>query len=177
MSELNIGTLFSIIFFIIIVIVTMYIFYLFTSCESNEEIEKVTKNKTPDINIAFLSNIGTHYLESRIVNAIIKEGQYFIYSNKNAYHVKQLKENNKVSLLIYTKVGESMKQVLLYGELEIKNETENLVLYKLNIDKRKISITVDTEEKRETYYTYEGNYGTNIVTNFNELNMLIAGSI
>lgn len=129
--------------------------------------------KLDDYKIALVANRGSDYLEVRAMNVIISNSQYYVYSNKQAYHVKQLEIDNRVSILIYTKQGESMKQVLLYGELEIINETKNLILYKLNIDHRKIAITVDTSETRSTSYSYDGMDQKELVTNFNEVNALI----
>lgn len=155
-----------------------YEYVTVTPCTKEENCKREDKNCDKhgqgDFKIAFLANRGTNYLEARIINVIIAKSQYYVYSDKKAYHVQQLEKDNRVSLLIYTKQGESMKQVLLYGELEPVNETCNLNLYKLNIDSRKIAITVETEETRSTSYTFNGGDQKNLVTDFSELNALIA---
>lgn len=136
--------------------------------------EVLNRKNEGDFKVAFLANRGTNYLEARIINVIIAKSQYYVYADKKAYHVEQLQNDNRVSLLIYTKQGESMKQVLLYGELEPINETLNLILYKLNIDSRKIAITTETPESRSTTYTFNGNDQKNLVTEVSELNILVS---
>lgn len=170
-----------VILFLLVSVVCFYFYTLDTVDVKNLKIQdnemstfKPDIKKQDDYKIAFMANRGSDYLEVRAMNVIISNSQYYVYSDKKAYHVKQLELDNRVSLLIYTKQGESMKQVLLYGELETVNETKNLILYKLKIDHRKIAITVDASETRSTSYTYDGVDQKELVTNFSELNALIA---
>lgn len=167
---------------ILLILGLIYIFYMSTleqvdlviPCQQKDENNIIQKRDEGDFKVAFIANRGTNYLEARIINVMIAKGQYYVYSNKTAYHVEQLQNDNRVSLLIYTKQGESMKQTLLYGELESVKDTPNLILYKLNIDARKIAITVDTCESRSTSYSFNGNDQKHLVTDFTELNALIS---
>lgn len=169
---------------IILLLCLIYMFYCYTPeyvqvktsetvCQKNEKNEGKCGG-SGDLKIAFLANRGSNYLEARIVNVIIAKSQYYVYSDKKAYHVEQLQNDNRVSLLIYTKQGETMKQVLLYGELESVNDTPNLILYKLKIDHRKVGITVETSLNRSTSYTYDGGNQKDLVTDFSELNALVS---
>lgn len=150
-------------FMIFFLLLLIWGFYYVTLPQENNAIRNnnISNSKTcDDINknkkrFAILSNYGDNQIELRIMNIIIYKGQYYTYSNKNSYHVKQLSVNNKVSLLIYSQEDKIDKQTLLYGYLDVVKEFEDMILYKLEIENRKISITRETISNQITNYSYD----------------------
>lgn len=163
---------------ILIILILFGLFYWYTLetelVEPQEEKEVTVKLLSDEFKIATLSNYGHDVIETRIVNVIIYKNQYYLFSDKTSYHVQQLNNNNRVSLLICYKVGNIYKQTLLYGKVEIVQSSKNLILYKLNIEHRKISISRENKEDRTTNYTYDQTDPKELTTNFSELSELIA---
>lgn len=142
------------IFFLLFLIWGFYYITLDSDDNKNSIPKKSTDIKGKKT-FAILNNYGDNQLESRIMNIIIYKGQYYTYSNKNSYHVKQLYDNNRVSLLIYSQEDKIDKQILLYGYLDIVKEFDDTILYKLEIENRKISITRETISNQITNYSYD----------------------
>lgn len=158
----------------ILILISCYYYYTIPSPPIIKKEEKTIKNEEGDYTIAFLSNYGTEMIETRAVNVIIFNSKYYLYSNKKAYHVEQLNKDNRCTLMIYTKKGNSKKQVVLYGELDIINTTTNLVLYELIIKHRKVSVTIDSKVERITNYSFDSTNPKELKTDFIEMNELVS---
>lgn len=118
---------------------------------------------------SFLSNIQSNYLNVKSVSSFKIDDKYYVILNKNDSTVNEIENNNSVSLLIVDNSVESLNETLLYGELEIKKQGENLILYVLKINKRRISITTESNNSKTTYTSVDGSSPTNIKINTDEI--------
>ena len=163
---------------IILILILIGIFY-FITYYSNYIIKpknEILKDEKDDIfgkeqktQISIISNFSDGIINSRVMSLIIVKGSYYIYSNKDAYHVKQFEKDNRVSILSYIREGAIYKQILLYGTLDQINEINNLIIYKLSIDHRKVSITYENGPLQTTNYTYDGKENKEIITDLREV--------
>lgn len=119
--------------------------------------------------LSIISNFSDGMIHSRVMSLLVVKGSYYVYSNKNAHHVKQFERDNRVSILSYIREGAIYKQVMLYGSLDQINETNNLVIYKLSVDHRKICITYENGPIQTTNYTYDGKENSEIITDLREV--------
>lgn len=163
-----------IIFFIIIfLLILIGIYYWFITpdviVKTNNE-NKIIKN---EVKMCTLSNFSSGKIETRVINVVVNNGEIYFYSNKNTYHVEQLKEDNRVSILMYTKDGNLHKQVLIYGYCEPIKMLDDLILYKVISENRKVSVTYDEKEIQVTNYSYNNKNGKEIRTNYKEVSELI----
>lgn len=131
--------------------------------------------KEPDFKVALMSNYNRDkkFPEVRVMHVIEFNDQYYVYSNKNASHIQQLRHDNRVNITIYKKQDKNHSQLTLYGHLEEIKESENLILHKLIVDHQKTSRTTEDSKLRVT--TYDGN-SPELITDFKETIELI-GSI
>jgi len=162
---------------ILVILISLGLFYYYTlepEIILCNEVKEIPKLPSDEFKIAILCNYGCDIIETRIVNVIIYKNEYYLFSDKRSYHVHQLNNDNRVSLLICCKVGNIYKQTLLYGKVEIIQSSKNLILYKLNIEHRKISISREDEKERVTNYNFDQTDPKELTTNFNELSELIS---
>lgn len=105
-----------------------------------------------------LSNFYKDKVDSRIVEILEHNGNYYTYANNSTNRVSQLTETNIVSLLLFRQEGSAIIQTLLSGKLEklteIDNscpsekltEVDNLVVYKFIVEHKKITKTTVTKK-------------------------------
>lgn len=166
----------SLVFLVIVFLLIMIgAFYWFTSYHImiEDEIEKDENNKFKDVKFCVLTNYSNNKIEARIVNVIHNKGDLYIYSNISSYHVKQLDDNNYISLLMYTKNSNISKQILIYGYLDKIKELDNLILYKVIKINCKKSVTYEDGDFQITNLSYNDKDGKEIKTSFKELSELI----
>lgn len=125
----------------------------------NKDDEQTIFGKEEKTQISIVSNFSDGIIHNRVMNLMIIKGNYYIYSNKDNHHVKQLQKDNRVSILTYLKEGSVYTQKQLYGTLDEINEIENLIIYKLSIQHRKASITYENGPIQKTKYTFDGREG------------------
>lgn len=157
---------------ILLIIILLICFYNYTKVNhvENCEVQKTTPvESNEDFKVAILMNYNNYRIESRVVNTIIHNAVYYIYLDKNNYHYRQLNDDNRVSLLTYFKEGNIYKQILLYGILDEIKEFDGIVLYRLIIDNRKITVTRDDESHRRSNYTYDNRDPKESKLNFDTL--------
>lgn len=164
------------IFFIILFLFLFYQHCCFKDVIDDEDEKECKEEK---FKIAILNNYGSGVIESRIVNVIIDKvkNKYYISSNKETYHVKQLNTDNRVSLLICHKINNVFKQKLLYGKLEVVENSDTLILYELIVEHCKNAITKENKKERITTYTYDGTDKKEIRTEFCEMGELFQNFI
>lgn len=114
--------------------------------------------------MSIMSNYSNGVIESRVINLIPYRGNFYVYSNKDAYHVHQLEVDNRVSIMSYIKDGYVYKQILLYGVLDRIDEIDGLVLYKMSVEHRKISLTYENGPIQTTTQSYDGKDGIELKT-------------
>ena len=119
--------------------------------------------------LSIISNFSDGMIHSRVMSLLVVKGSYYVYSNKKAHHVNQFEKDNRVSILSYIREGSIYKQIILYGSLDQINETNNLIIYKLSIDHRKVSITYENGPIQTTNYTYDGKENDEIITDLREV--------
>lgn len=174
---------------IIISILILIALFYFTTCYSYYKVElKESVNKKSDnvssnleeeksnffgneekTQLSIMSTFSDGMIHSRVMSLMIVKGSYYLYSNKNSHQVKQLENDNRTTILSYIKEGAVYKQIILYGTLDQINETENLIIYKLSIDHRKVCITYENGPIQTTNYTYDGRENKEIVTDLREV--------
>lgn len=116
----------------------------------NEEVMK----KCTDQKLSVLSNYFDGKVESRVVNVVIYKNEFYTYANVNLKRIQQLSQNNVVSLLMYIREGSIKKQILLYGQLELVRQIDDLCIYKFVVENRKTTFTKDTNDSHITNYKY-----------------------
>lgn len=112
-------------FVLIIIIILLFfiiLFYFYTKRDNCEIKRETTK-------LAILNTINFDKIETNIVNVIIYNDTYYIYSNKN------FNEENKVSLFIYLEQHKN----ILYGKLDKLIRIDDISIYKLIIENKKIN--------------------------------------
>lgn len=162
---------------ITLLILMIFIFYVYTNYlylneeqtvkkEEKQEKKELPKNES---HLSVLSNYSDGLIQSRVISLIINNGNFYTYSNKSSYHVKQLEIDNRVSILSYIKEGSIYKQQLLYGKLDIIYEDESLIFYKVSVEHRKMSVTYDSDNIRKTNYMFDSKITKEIKTDLNKV--------
>lgn len=143
---------------------------------SDDKLTKIEKQlgKESRAHISILNNYSDGMLESRIVTLIINKGNFYIYSNKSSYHNIQLSKDNRVSVLQYIKEDKVHKQILLYGKLDIIKEFDDLILYKMNVEHRKISITYENGPTQITDYSFDNKGDRELRTNLKNVSKVFS---
>lgn len=143
---------------------------------TDDKLTKIEKllGKESKTHVSILNNYSDGLLESRIVNLIMNKGNFYIYSNKSAYHNIQLSKDNRVSILKYIKEGKIHKQILLYGKLDVIKDIDDLILYKLNVDHRKVSITYENGPIQITDYSFDDKGERAIRTDLNNVSKVFS---
>ncbi len=162
--------IFLVIIFLLILIGT---YYWYTAYEIQVFKHEVKKPVTNEVKMCTLSNYYNGIIETRVINVISDGGELYFYSHKNSKHVEQLKDNNRVTLLMYTKDGNINKQVVIDGNCEQIKQLDDLILYKVFIKNRKISVTYDEKDIQVTNYSYNNNYGRELRCNYKEISELV----
>jgi general stress protein 26 len=80
-------------------------YYWYTAYEIQVVKHEIKKPVTNEVKMCTLSNYYNGIIETRVINVISDGGELYFYSHKNSKHVEQLKDNNRVTLLMYTKDG------------------------------------------------------------------------
>lgn len=164
----------ALIIFLVIIIVIIVIYYWNNSYESTvKKIPEVKKNVVNEVKMCTLSNYFNNMIETRVINVISNNGELYFYTNKNSIHSEQLKDNNRVSILMYTKEENVNKQVFIDGFCEPIKKLDDLILYKVNIKNRKVSVTYDEKDIQVTNYSFNQKHGRELRTNYREVSELV----
>lgn len=80
-------------------------------------------------------------MDCRIMFPVTVDGAIYFYSPKESPHLKQIANDNRVTIFTHITEGKVEKQIVFSGKLIHEFDIENFSVHKFNITNRKISLS------------------------------------